>query len=120
MDPLYDGLQIISSTLSYSQKQGISNSNFGEAVLDQVLATLSQCGVFAFGERYHKKVLSDDSLTPTQYFALTQEKKDPYDAKDRDLVASRRVSSYKTACPAVPVPTSRNNTMLIKLIIQTR
>ena len=38
VDPLYDGLQIISSTLSYSQKQGISNSNFGDAVLDQVLA----------------------------------------------------------------------------------
>ena len=49
VDPLYDGLQIIPSTLSYSQKQGISNSDFGDAVHDQILATTSQCGVFAFG-----------------------------------------------------------------------
>ena len=70
MDPLYNGLQIISSTLSYSQKQGIFNSNFGDAVLDQVLSTTSQCGVFGFRERYHEKVLSDDSLDFTAYFAL--------------------------------------------------
>ena len=87
VDPLYDDLQIVSSTLSSSQKQGISNSNFGDSVLDQVLAAMSQCGVFAFRERYHEKVLSDDNLTLTQCFALTQEKKDLYDAKAPDFVA---------------------------------
>ena len=47
-------------------------------MLDQVLATMSQCGVFVFGERYHEKALLDDNLDLTKYLALTQ---DPYDAK---------------------------------------
>ena len=36
VDPLYDALQIFSSTLSYTQKKGVSNSNFGDAINDQV------------------------------------------------------------------------------------
>ena len=62
VDYLYDGLQTISSTLSYTQKPGVYNSNFGNAVNDQVLATMSQCGVLELGGNYYKKVLTD-SLT---------------------------------------------------------
>ena len=97
VDPLYDVLQIISSTLSYSKKQGISNSDFGDAVLDQVLATTSQCGVFAFGERYHKIVLSDDGLDLPDYFALTKVEKELYDGKARDLVSSRIIIQNSTS-----------------------
>ena len=72
VDPLYDGLQIISSTLTYTQKPGVSNSNFGDAVNDQVLATImSQCRIFVFGENYHKKVLNNKSSTFTQYCAMS-------------------------------------------------
>ena len=34
VDPLYEGLQIIPSTLSYTQKLGVSNSSFGDATND--------------------------------------------------------------------------------------
>ena len=72
---LYDGLQIISSTLTYTQKPGVSNSNFGDAVNDQVLATISQHGIFVFQVNYHKKVLVDRTpplLVMTQYQILTK------------------------------------------------
>ena len=97
VDPLYNGLQIISSTLSYSQKQRISNSDFGDAVLDQVLATTSQCGVFTFRERYHEKVLSDDGLDLPDYFALTKVEKESYDGKACDLVSSRIIIQNSTS-----------------------
>ena len=63
VDPYPKHLQILTSTLSHTQKKGVSNNKFGDAVLDQVSAAQSQCGVFAFGESYHIKVLSDGGLS---------------------------------------------------------
>ena len=73
VDPYSEHLKILSSTLSYAQKKGESNNEFGDAVIDQVSAAQSQCGVFAFGESYHIKVLSDGGLSDlTYYFPLYQ------------------------------------------------
>ena len=67
---------------------GISNNDFGDAVLDQVLATTSQCNVFVFEENYCTKVLCDDSgLKFANYHALDQSGKDKYDDAARELVA---------------------------------
>ena len=88
MDPLYDGQQIISSTLTYTQKQGVSNSNFGDAVNVQILVTMSQCGVFIFGENYHKKVLDDKSSTFTQYRAMLVSDKAKIDGLVCELTTS--------------------------------
>ena len=73
MDPFSEHLKIQTSTLSYVQTKGVTNNNFGEAVLDQVTAAQSQCGVFVFGEKYHIKVLSDDGLFGgfVDYYALS-------------------------------------------------
>ena len=70
VDPYLEQLKILSTTLSYAQTKGISIHDFGNAVYDQVLATLSQCSVFVFGDNYHTKVLSDDSYTSLKYFFL--------------------------------------------------
>ena len=71
VDPFSEHLKILSSTLSYAQKKGESNNEFGDAVIGQVSATQSQCGVFAFGEHYHIKVLNDGGLSSlTDYFSL--------------------------------------------------
>ena len=60
MNLYLEQLKMISTTLSYAQTKGISNHVFGDAVYDQVLATQSQCGVFAFRENHHAKMLSND------------------------------------------------------------
>ena len=86
---IFNAIHIISITLAHTKKQGISNSNFGDAVIDQVLATTSQCGVFAFRENYHVKVLCDDgSLTFATYHGLDHSKKDLYDNLACKFVAS--------------------------------
>ena len=41
VDLYFEQLKILFTTLSYAQTKGISNHNFGDAVYDQVLATLS-------------------------------------------------------------------------------
>ena len=91
MDPLYDGIQNISSTLTYTQKASVSNSNFGDVVNYQVLATMSQCGVFVFGEIYHKKVLDDKSFIFTQYRAMSDPDKAVIDGLARELITSRLI-----------------------------
>ena len=63
VDPYLEQLKILSSTLSYVQKKGISYHDFGDAVRDQVFAAQSQCGAFAFGGNYHAKVLCDDGIS---------------------------------------------------------
>ena len=79
VDLFCEHLKILASTLSNTQKKGKFNNEFGDAVVDQVSATQSQCDVFAFGERYHIKVLSDGGLSDlTDYFSLTQEEKEKY------------------------------------------
>ena len=81
-------LTILSSTLSSTQRKGIFNHDFGDAVLDQVLATQSQCGVFVFKENYHSKGLRyDGNLILTGYYSLDQSRKDKYDTAARELVA---------------------------------
>ena len=71
VDPFSKHLKILASTLSYVQKKGESNNEFGDAVIYQVSAAKSQCGVFTFGEQYHIKVLSDDGLPDlTDYYSL--------------------------------------------------
>ena len=73
MDPHYNALQIMSFTLTYIKKKGISNNNFGDAVLDQVLATRSQYDVFVLVEIYHAKVLhgeDEGGLALANYHAL--------------------------------------------------
>ena len=90
MDPHYHVLRIISSTLTYVQKKGISNNNFGDTVLDQILATTSQCSVFVFGENYHAKVLRDNGgLTLANYHILDRSGENKYYSLARKLVASR-------------------------------
>ena len=55
VDPYLEHLKILISTLSYAQKKGVSNHDFGDAVLDQVFAAQSQCGIFAFGKTITSK-----------------------------------------------------------------
>ena len=75
----FDALEIISSTLTYTQKQCISNNDFGDVVIDQVLATMSQYSVFIFGEYYHAKVLhNNDGFTLVNYDASDQLGKNKY------------------------------------------
>lgn len=78
MDPLYDGLQIILSNLSYNQKSGVSNSDFRDTVYDQVITATHQCEIFAFEEHYYKKVLNDNGLTLKGYQSLSVAKSDKY------------------------------------------
>ena len=100
MDPLFDAVQIISTTLTYTRKQSISNSNFGDAVLDQVLDTTSQCSIFIFGEIYHTKVLCGDGcLTFATYSVIVWH---------TNLLHLTSLS--RTAYPAVHVRISRINT----------
>ena len=93
VDPYSEHLKIQASTLSYVQTKGVTNNNFGDAVLDQVTAAQSQCGVFVFGEQYHIKVLSDDGLSGlTDYFSLgTDAEREMYDEKARQLVCARLI-----------------------------
>ena len=81
MDPYCEHLKIQTSTLSYVQKKGESNNEFGDAVIDQVSAAQSQCGVFVFGEQYHLKVLSDNGIPDLPgYFNLgTDAEREKYD-----------------------------------------
>ena len=73
-------LKIFSTTLFHVQIKGISNHDFGDAIHNQVFTTQSRCGVFAFGDNYHAKVLSDDGYTSLKdYFSFDQAKKDKYD-----------------------------------------
>lgn len=46
LDPKYYAIPIIFFTFTYTHKNGISNSDFGDAVLDQVIYITSQCGFF--------------------------------------------------------------------------
>ena len=87
VDPYLKYLKIMTSTLSYAQKKGVSNHSFGGAVHDQGFAAQSQCGAFAFEENYHIKVLSNDGISDLKYyFSFDREKKDKYDTLDRQLV----------------------------------
>ena len=85
-------LGTIEDTFFYSflcpEKEHI-NHNFGEIVHDQVFAAQSQCGSFAFGENYHVKVLSDDSLSELKdYFSYGQTKKEKYNTLARQLMCA--------------------------------
>ena len=62
-----------------------------------MLATTSQCSVFAFGECYHEKVLLDDGLDLQGYFKLTKVEKESYDDKSRDLVSLRIIIQNSTS-----------------------
>ena len=80
VDPYLEQMKILSTTLSHVQTKGMSYHDFGDAIYDQILAAQSQCGVFAFGDNYHAKVLSDDGYTSlSDYFSFDQPKKDKYD-----------------------------------------
>ena len=57
VDLHFDALEITSSNLIFTQKQGIFNNYFGATISNQVLATTSQCDVFVFRENYHPKVI---------------------------------------------------------------
>ena len=82
MDPHYEVLQIIPSTLSCTQKKGISNNKFGDAVINQVLATISQCSAFMFKENHHAKVLRNDgNLALINCHRFVQSKKDKYEER---------------------------------------
>ena len=76
MDPHLYTLQIISSTRSntcFVNNRGISNNDFGDTVVDQVLPTRIQRHVFVFGVSYYSKVLvNDGNLTLTNYYTLDQ------------------------------------------------
>ena len=90
VDPYLEQLKILSFTFSYVQTKGISNHNFGDTVHDQVFATQSQCGAFAFGDNSHAKVLSNNDFSDLKdYFSFDQAKKDKYDTLARELVCSR-------------------------------
>ena len=92
VDLYLEQLKILTSTLSYVQKEGISNPDFDDAVHDQVFAAQSQCGAFAFGENYHIKVLSNDGSSDLKdYFSFDQSKKDKYDKLARQLVCARLI-----------------------------
>ena len=85
-------LQIISSTNSntcFVNDRGISNIDFGDTAVDQVLATWIQHSVFVLGESYHSKVqVNDGNLTLKNYHTLDQSGKDKYDTVARELVVS--------------------------------
>ena len=92
VDPYSEQLRILTSTLSCAQKTSVSNHDYGDAIYDQVLAAQSQCGTFAFGENYHKKVLNVDGISDlVDYFALTQEQRDNYDELARQLICARLI-----------------------------
>ena len=92
VDPYSEHLKILTSTLSYTQKKGVSNNKFGDAVLDQVSAAQSQCGVFAFGENYHIKVLNDDGVSNLKdYFSFDRDRKIKFDELARQLVCARLI-----------------------------
>ena len=92
MDPYLEQFKILTSTLSYVQKKGVSNNDFDDAIHDQVLAAQSQCGAFAVGENYHTKVLSDDGVSNIKdYFSFNQTKKDKYDTLVRQLICARLI-----------------------------
>ena len=87
VDPYLEHLKLLSFTLSYAPEKGVFNHNFGDAVLDQVSAAQSQCGTFAFGEKYHIKVFTDDGISGLKdYFSFNQGRKDRYDELARQLV----------------------------------
>ena len=91
VDPFSEHLEIQTSTLSYVQTKGVTNNNFGEAVLDQVTAAQSQYSVFVFREQYHIKVMSDDGLSSglVDYYNLgTDDKRKVYDEKAQQLVCA--------------------------------
>ena len=92
VDPLTEQLRMLTSTLSHVQRKNISDHDFGDAIYDQVYATQSQCGVFAFGENYHLKVLRDDGiLNLTVYAALDAPQREAYDEKARQLICARLI-----------------------------
>ena len=101
VDPIYNGLQIISSTLSYTQKPGVSNSDFGDAVNDQVLASMSQYRVFYLGEVITRKC-SLIKVPPSSYIKQCQ-----YLTKLKLIIwlvnSLHHASLLKTAHPVVPV-----------------
>ena len=90
MDPQSYTLKIISSTKSntcFVNDRGISNIDFSDTVVDKVLATWTQHGVFVFRENYHSKVLvNDGNLTLTKYHTLNQSGNDKYDTMTSELV----------------------------------
>ena len=119
VDPYLEQLKIFSSTLSYVQKKGISNYDFGDAVHDQVFVAQSQCSAFAFKENYHAKVLSDDGFFDLkEKFSFDQTKKVEYDTFAWELVCARLI--INNSLSSKYVSTSRNNTSLIILIILIR
>ena len=92
VDPYSEHLKITTSTLSYAQKNGVSNHNFDVAVLDQVSGARSQCGTFAFGENSHIKVLTDDGISSLKdYLSFNQGRKDKYDVLARQLIYARLI-----------------------------
>ena len=69
VDPQSYTLQIISATKSniYSvNDRGIFNIYFGDTIVDQVLATWTQQGVFVFGETIIPKCWSMIVISPSQ------------------------------------------------------
>ena len=92
VDPYLEQLRILTSTLCCVQKTNTSNHDYGDAIYDQVLAPQSQCGTFAFGKKYHLKVLTDDGISDLiGYFALTQEQREDYDELARQLIFARLI-----------------------------
>ena len=116
VDPYCEHLKIQASTLSYVQKKGESNNEFGDAVMDQVSAAQSQCGVFIFRDHYHIKVLSDNGISDlTGYFILTEEeKKSMMNWRDSSYV---RGSSLTTVYQTKHVSFFDNNVLLINRTI---
>ena len=93
----------------------MSNIDFSDAVLDKVLATTGQCGVFVFGENYYAKMQYDNgNLTLANYHVFDQPGKNKYDNLAHELVTSRLI--VKKFSAPVHVRTSRINT-LWKLIV---
>ena len=112
VDPFCEHLKIQLSTLSYAQKKGKSNNEFGDGLMDQVSAAQSQCGIFAFGEHYHIKVLSVNASPTSQStsFSPKKRKKSMMNWPDSSYV---RGSSLTTVYPTKHVYFYENNTLLI-------
>ena len=109
VDPYSEHLKIQASTLSYVQTKDVSNDDFGDAILDQVTATQSQCGNFVFGEQYHLKVLSDNGLSSlSDYFNLgTDAERETYDDTTAHLCPAHYQQQSVQQNTRVPLGTIR-------------
>ena len=88
-------LQIISSTRSntcFANNRGTFNIDYGDTVVDQVLVTRNQHGIFVFRENYHSKVLvNDDDFILTNYYTLDQLGNNKYGSVASELVVPRLI-----------------------------